>query len=539
MQFHALAKAIKKIDDRYIVSFIVFSSLLFTVIFHITTFHPQAENVIATSHESYDPTIEDPILDPDYDSSLDSVYDSTTDTITNGPADGPTYDPAIDSSADEITAVYEEDPYVVTEQYEGTIDEITTEEIIPFFDELSTEEEGINVIETSEKTKKVFPTTQEASRETTLQEKDVTHEEVVVENDGSIERSTAQTEDKIHEEQIKTEGISEEINNSEEYDKDILREKLYERFGDIGTKFVGDEKQEFELSFDFDISVGEFEEIIKEEFDITVDFDEELRHVSDILSVPVRTVVKEEEVFRHRKNILAVSDSDQDGVTDYDEIVIYETDPFNAKTVPSDLTDGEKILQGIDPTSETIEEISYEDPREEDTAVIEEYVVTQIVVTETRVIEDREVATKVAFRGRALPNSFVTIYIFSTPIIITVKTNEEGVWTYELDQELSDGSHELYVATVNNSGKIIAKSDPIPFVKEAAAAELGTSLSLPLILAQDENVGFFRNNFVLLTFVIAVLGILVTFVLVGSSLRGRQEQTELAEQTEHREDDNA
>jgi hypothetical protein len=75
------------------------------------------------------------------------------------------------------------------------------------------------------------------------------------------------------------------------------------------------------------------------------------------------------------------------------------------------------------------------------------------------------------FEGRALPNSFVTLYIFSTPVVVTVKTDEQGNWRYTLDTELEDGSHNLYVAMVNNNGRIVAKSPPVPFVKTAEAVE--------------------------------------------------------------------
>ena len=72
-------------------------------------------------------------------------------------------------------------------------------------------------------------------------------------------------------------------------------------------------------------------------------------------------------------------------------------------------------------------------------------------------------------KGKALPNSFVTIYIYSLPIIVTVKADANGAWTYTLDKELDDGEHEIYVATTDNTGKIAAKSAPFTFTKQTSS----------------------------------------------------------------------
>ena len=107
----------------------------------------------------------------------------------------------------------------------------------------------------------------------------------------------------------------------------------------------------------------------------------------------------------------------------------------------------------------------------------------------------------------------MTLYIFSTPIIVTVKADSEGRWTYELDKELEDGNHEVYVATVDNSGKIVAKSNPIPFVKQANAAALGSEF------VSVENPNFLRANFVYIIMYVSLFGLLLMLFLVGSDYR--------------------
>ena len=52
---------------------------------------------------------------------------------------------------------------------------------------------------------------------------------------------------------------------------------------------------------------------------------------------------------------------------------------------------------------------------------------------------------------------------------MTIKTDESGNWSYELDKDLEDGEHEVYVAVTDNTGKITSKSKPLAFVKTAQA----------------------------------------------------------------------
>ena len=77
--------------------------------------------------------------------------------------------------------------------------------------------------------------------------------------------------------------------------------------------------------------------------------------------------------------------------------------------------------------------------------------------------------------GQALPNALVTVYVFSDPIVVVVKTDQQGNWSYDLEQDLADGDHEAYVAVTDNLGQITAQSSPLPFVKTAEAVTIRTA----------------------------------------------------------------
>jgi hypothetical protein len=108
--------------------------------------------------------------------------------------------------------------------------------------------------------------------------------------------------------------------------------------------------------------------------------------------------------------------------------------------------------------------IEFEDPRDKGETKKETYQVHNVEMVSS---PDGKKHLKIS--GKATPNSFVTIYIHSDPIVLTVKTDADGNWSYILDRDLADGEHEVYVAVTDNTGKISEKSEPLAFVKTAEA----------------------------------------------------------------------
>jgi len=134
-----------------------------------------------------------------------------------------------------------------------------------------------------------------------------------------------------------------------------------------------------------------------------------------------------------------------------------------------------------------------------------------------------EVIKKMEIKGRALPNSFVTIYIYSLPIIVTVKADANGAWTYTLDKELDDGEHEIYVATTDNTGKIAAKSAPFTFTKQAAAITL-TGITLPAVAPSAEVPSFLSTTYLILTLSLIAFILGVGLLVIGLLTMKRERQ---------------
>jgi hypothetical protein len=157
-------------------------------------------------------------------------------------------------------------------------------------------------------------------------------------------------------------------------------------------------------------------------------------------------------------------DSDNDGIPDLEEIRL-KTDLLDPDTDKDGYLDGDEVEHGYDPLVPSPDDkIIFEDPRQKG-EVRKEYEVTSIEARELK-----QGVVGILLKGKGLPNSFVTIYIYSSlPIIVVAKTDENGNWSYLLDKPLEDGEHQVYVTVTNNKGEISYKSEPKYFIKQAQA----------------------------------------------------------------------
>jgi hypothetical protein len=179
-----------------------------------------------------------------------------------------------------------------------------------------------------------------------------------------------------------------------------------------------------------------------------------------------------ESLRRERSEGKASKDSDGDGITDTDERVLFNTDPLRADTDGDGFTDGAEIIRGFNPLDAASEAaIVYKSPKEtigivanNNLQVIE--VTPEIVLSDTA---EESSSIQARVKGKALPNSFVTLYIFSTPTIVTVRTEADGSFEYTFSKELEDGEHQVFVALTDNTGDIVAQSAPFTFIKQAEA----------------------------------------------------------------------
>ncbi len=215
---------------------------------------------------------------------------------------------------------------------------------------------------------------------------------------------------------------------------------------------------------------------------------------------------------------LSNSDSDGDGLPDAEEIRI-GSDPRVADTDGDGFRDADEVKNGFNPikssASDRGDKIVFESPKEKrisKTAVEDKRLRVRKVEKITR--EDGTAATVIS--GEGTPNSFLSLYIYSDPIVVTVKTDADGNWSYELDRKLDDGRHEVYVAVTEVTGKISSQSSPLPFVKTAEAISVGSAADLEReAIGNKSPVEQAGGQFVFFGIAIAIMFLLGTFYFIG------------------------
>jgi len=197
-------------------------------------------------------------------------------------------------------------------------------------------------------------------------------------------------------------------------------------------------------------------------------------------------------------------DFDQDGISNLEERN-RGTDPFLADSDNDGYLDGDEVKRGYDPKKfspgDGRDKIVFENPKDivekerknpETKTVDARYQVDAVEIVKADSPAEKD---KLRFSGKALPNIFITLYIYSEPTVVTVKTDENGNWSYDLDKNVEDGDHQAYVAVTDNTGKITARSEGIGFVKTASAitvkpiaeaAEASVNNQSPLERSQTE-----------------------------------------------------
>lgn len=255
--------------------------------------------------------------------------------------------------------------------------------------------------------------------------------------------------------------------------------------------------------------------------------DERVREISENLNTNLAETIADlqnrvdtfEEIRRTRSSGKSSVDSDHDGISDFDEEKLYGTNPAVADSDNDGISDGIEIIRGYNPVDATPEAvIKFESPKDSIGLSRPDVLVVETVTPIEKVVTDSHEPPVISeIRGRGLPDSFVTLYIFSTPTVVTIRTNTDGDFVYTFDKELEDGQHDVYVAVTDNRGEIIAHSNPFSFVKEARAYTRVEGAQTETVTIETAPISAPNEYNMVIGMAILALGIIL--LMLGVSLR--------------------
>ena len=243
-----------------------------------------------------------------------------------------------------------------------------------------------------------------------------------------------------------------------------------------------------------------------------------------IIAAQEELILDEDENLIQTPAIALMIDSDQDGLSDDMEIRI-GTNLNNPDTDGDGYNDGVEVESNYNPMGSGKLQIAMAPV---DQAIVGKQILGQAKV-EGEVSEDLAVKSIINITdkqsgenkgynlsGQAEPDSVATIYIYSDlPLLITTKADEYGNWQYELGQSLLDGEHEVYVALNDNTGKVLAKSNPLNFfIKEAKAVSVKDFVATPVAVTTAQKSESMINYYKWAAILASIAGAMLFIVFI-------------------------
>ncbi len=162
-----------------------------------------------------------------------------------------------------------------------------------------------------------------------------------------------------------------------------------------------------------------------------------------------------------------MGDKDGDGLPD-DLESYYGTDPNKADTDSDSFADGQEVLNNYNPLGAG--------KLDKERTALDQVVLAKLFLEEPKtsalladsnwqIAEANSADGSMKLSGQATPNTWVNIFVYSDiPFLATTKTDINGNWSYSITDPLTEGVHQVYIASNDKNGKLLVQSAPLTFL---------------------------------------------------------------------------
>lgn len=217
-------------------------------------------------------------------------------------------------------------------------------------------------------------------------------------------------------------------------------------------------------------------------------------------------------------------DIDKDGLTDYDEVVIYDTDPKLSDTDNDGIIDSIEVILGYTPNDAKFEAVS-RIADDVDAGVLNGDLLAILAVEPFYLYTDTDSNPKVltSVSGKGIPNSFARLYLGDSPESIIVKVGPDGTFTQTIDKDFVKIQGEVVLAVTDNTGRIVMRGQPLQLGKAITSRQLFNPVAIDA--AVIKSVEEFKTINIIGAVGVVSFGLIL--LLLGKALVPRREPVSL------------
>jgi hypothetical protein len=176
-------------------------------------------------------------------------------------------------------------------------------------------------------------------------------------------------------------------------------------------------------------------------------------------------VVGKESEFDTATNGLFSKDSDNDGLSDFDELNTYLSNTTIPDTDMDGVVDGVEVANLFNPSISDVSSFAYLNQNIEGTNTDEVITINSVEPLIYKQITDSKDHVYAVVRGKSIPDSFVYIFNYTESSVGVIRVGQDGEFLYTLEKDLQEGPQEIVAVLVDNSGRVVSNSAKYSFVK--------------------------------------------------------------------------